>query len=169
MSTNDLSQGVPMFGSLGEMFIEYVPTFKSRSWKPFVACWRYSREDYEFVHGVSATRCEKRIKSYIIPGELERAKESIRFGVKKEGQGYGKERGDFCLVGASLVKGHLTAFYRKVELIGGLHYDLALFNEVEEHMGRIKTVTIMAAGAFVFALKGNSGEKLHAKLLEHYE
>ena len=169
MKIDPHAPGVPTYASLGDMFKECVPTFKSRSWKPFVARWNYSADDYEFVHSVSATRCDKRIQSYIIPGELERAKESIRFGVKKEGNGYGKERGDFCLVGASLVNGHLTAFYRKVELIGGLHYDLALFNEVEQAMGRIKTVTIMAAGAFVFALKGNSGEKLHAKLMENYE
>ena len=160
---------VPQYGSLGEMFLEYVPTFKGRSWTPFAVRWQYQRADYEFVHSISATRCAKRVKSYIIPGELERAKESIRFGVKKEGQGYRKERGDFCLIGASFKRGHLTAFYRKIELIGGLHYDLALFNEVEEHMGDIKTVTIMAACAAIFALKGNSGEKLHAKLKAHYE
>lgn len=144
-----------------------VPTYKSRSWRPFVMSFKWDQLIANHVYHISPKRWEKRIASYVIPGELSRAKESIRFGNKKEGHGFHKERGDFCLVGASIKGRHLTAFYRRVELLGGLHYDLAVFNEVGKYFDFNK-ITIMAAEACVFCVKGNSNEKFYAKLRKIY-
>lgn len=156
------------FNSLGEMITTLVPTYKSRSWRPFVATFGWDVDDYDRVHEISARRCEKRVDSYMIPGELQRSTESIRFGREKLGHGFHKKRGDFCLVGGALKGTHLTVFYRRVELLGGLHYDLAVFNEVYRHKGPLRKITIMAAEACVFCVKGNSNEKLYSKLMRTY-
>jgi hypothetical protein len=90
---------------------------------------------------------------------------SIRFGVAKEGHGYNGERGDFCLIGGVYGSGTLTLFYRSLELIGGFAYDLVLIAEVCRQLEiEPRYVEIWATKAFVFALKGNSNEKLYPKL-----
>lgn len=92
---------------------------------------------------------------------------SIRFGVRKTGHGYGKERGDFCLVSAVLIGKKITFFYRSIELIGGIAFDLVLIEELEKLLGiQFTQVDIWAKKAFVFALKGNSNQKLYPKLRE---
>lgn len=92
---------------------------------------------------------------------------SIRFGVSKPGHGYGKERGDFCLVSAVLVGKKITFFYRSIELIGGIAFDLVLIAELEKLLEvEFTEVNIWAKKAFIFALKGNSNQKLHPKLKE---
>lgn len=154
--------------SLGEEWRELVPRYKSKSFRDFRLRFRWDKDDAKNIFSISETRCRKRLGTYIIPGELERSRGSIRFGNKKSGQGFHKDRGDFCLVGGVFDKGHLTVLYRRVELIGGLHFDLALFQQVEDVCGRIKDVTIHAPHAFVFALKGNSNEKLYKKLNQYY-
>lgn len=154
--------------SLGEEWRDLVPRYKSRSFRDFRLRFKWNKNDASFVRRTSSTRCDRRLETYIIPGELERSRGSIRFGNKKSGHGFHKERGDFCLVGGVYDKGHLTVLYRRVELIGGLHFDLALFAEVERICGRIKDVTIYAPHAFVFALKGNSNEKLYKRLTQYY-
>lgn len=159
---------IPQYDNVGSMILELVPAYKSRSWTPFVVSFKWDQDAVDNVWNISESRCEKRIASYVDPQELKRSKGSIRFGVKKEGHGFHKERGDFCLVGGSLVKGHLSVYYRRVELLGGFHYDLAIFERVAEIMGPIKRVTMYASHAMVFALKGNSNEKLYQKLKRHY-
>lgn len=90
---------------------------------------------------------------------------SIRFGVAKQGHGYNGERGDFCLIGGVYGSGTLTLFYRSLELIGGFAYDLVLIAHVCKELGiEPRYIEIWAAKAFVFALKGNSNEKLYPKL-----
>ncbi len=92
---------------------------------------------------------------------------SIRFGVSKPGHGYGKERGDFCLVSAVLVGRKITFFYRSIELIGGIAFDLVLIAELEKLLEiEFTEVNLWAKKAFVFALKGNSNQKLYPKLRE---
>lgn len=92
---------------------------------------------------------------------------SIRFGVKKAGHGYGKERGDFCLVSAVYSGKTLTLFYRSIELIGGFGFDLVLIEHVIRELGiNPDWIEIWATKAFTFALKGNSNEKLYPKIKE---
>lgn len=153
---------------LQDSWRELVPDYHSRSHRNLTFRFKWDRSDADKMANISATRCQKRIDTYVIPGELKRSRGSIRFGHQKSGHGFHKERGDFCLVGGVFDKGHLTVLYRRVELIGGFHYDLAIFAEVEKALGRIKHVTIHAPHAFVFALKGNSNEKLYKKLQLYY-
>lgn len=92
---------------------------------------------------------------------------SIRFGVAKPGHGYKGERGDFCLIGGVYSFGTLTLFYRSIELIGGFAYDLVLIEHICKELEiEPRFVEIWSPKAFVFALKGNSNEKLYPKLRE---
>lgn len=157
------------YSNIAELFLDLVPEYKSRGYKNLVARFGWSDQVANRMDNISQKRGEKRLASYWIPGEVRQGRSSFRFGVAKEGHGYQGKRGDFCLVAASLQNKHLHVFYRRVELIGGLHYDTVIFREIERKMGPIKTVTIMAAEAFVFALKGNSNEKLYKLLKEYHE
>jgi hypothetical protein len=168
---------IPKYRSLGEMFLQLVPRYHNCGWTPFVTRWRWDRADYDFVHSLSAARCEKRRQSYLIPGELERAVtmtgsagQSIRFGWKKEGGGFDvvNGRADFCLIAGALKNGNLTLFYRRLELIGGLHYDLALMASVEDMLGPLRTITIHAIKADAFTRKGGSNETLYKQLRKRY-
>lgn len=156
---------------------ENVPRYESKSlgfmivklvWNPI-----YAME----IEKISQKRAANRYANYVDPKETERVNKryhaksggnetSIRFGVKKEGHGYhGKERGDFCLVGGVVKPGKLLVFYRSLELIGGFAYDLTLFRQLELDLAiRLREVVIIASHAQVFALKGNSNEKLFPKL-----
>ena len=156
------------YESLRDMVAELVPTYKGGGWRNFHATWKWDKRDANFMWTVSRKRCANRIASYVDDAELERSRESIRFGVSKTGHGYRGQRGDFCLVAGVFVKSHLTLFYRRLELLGGLHFDLAVIDAVEEVKGPIKRVSIMAVEAKIFALRGNSNEKLYAKLQKRY-
>lgn len=164
----DVDVTVKTYDDVGDMFLDHVPDYKGRGWRPFHVRFGWDARVARHMEKLSAKRAASRRASYTIPGELERAKEAIRFGVKKEGHGYKGDRGDFCLVGAVKQKKQLTLFYRRLELIGGLHYDLVLVNDIEKAMGEIRTVTIYAVEAKVFALRGNSNEKLYQKLRAYY-
>lgn len=89
---------------------------------------------------------------------------------EKKGGGFDvvNGRADFRLIAGSLKDGNLTLFYRRLELIGGLHYDLALIAAVEDAMGPLKTITIMAVKADAFTRKGGSNEKLYKQLTKRY-
>lgn len=135
-------------------------------WEP-----RYAEE----IRKISLKRYQNRVSGYLDSQEMVRALEkldskgecSIRFGAKKQGHGYSGERGDFCLVGGVVRGKSLSLFYRALELIGGFAYDLTLIDHIEKDLHtRFKTVTIYTTKAFVFALKGNSNEKLYPKLKE---
>lgn len=160
---------IPHYKSLTEVYETYIGEYKSKSYKPFVVSFKWDRSIADFMRNeVSATRCQKRIDSYIIPGEFDRTDGSLRFGVEKKGHGYQGKRGDFCIVGGYYQKPNFTAFYRSVELISGLHFDTVLFDLVEKELGPIKKITVMAVSAFIFARRGNSGEKVFAKLQDYY-
>jgi hypothetical protein len=115
---------------------------------------------------------EPRGKEKILPDVLESDKPrrgrrdvSIRFGVSKQGHGYSGERGDFCLIGGVYSYGTLTLFYRSIELIGGFAFDLVLIAHICKELEiEPKFIEIWATKAFVFALKGNSNEKLYPRL-----
>ncbi len=159
------------YSSLSELFLKHVKTYKSRSWRPFFVQFPWDSSIISHMESISRRRCEKRKHSYLIPGELQRAKQSIRFGHEKTGRGYKGERGDFCLLAGVYHKGTLTLFYRTVELIGGLHFDLCLIGEVEKHLGKVRTVRIAACSASVFALRGvtsKSKERLFAQMTEYH-
>lgn len=150
---------IPTFETYGALFKYFVPSYKSKSYRPFIARLVWDPRMDEAVRSVSDQRCEKRLKAYVIPGEFDRQvsgeHRAIRFGFKKGGHNgiHKKERADFCLVGGSYHRHHLTVFYRSIELIGGLTFDLAIYAEVERQFGKIKTITIMSPSAHVLALR----------------
>lgn len=71
------------------------------------------------------------------------------------------------MVGGVVRGKNLSVFYRALELIGGFAYDLTLIDSLSRFLERdFQTVTIYTTKAFIFALKGNSNEKLYPKLKE---
>jgi hypothetical protein len=163
------------YSDLPEMFAALVPTYKTRSYRPLVATVERWHTGYGAkIVKINPDRAEKRWKSYIIPEETMRVgaklkakgAASIRFGREKAGNGYHGERGDFCLVGGFVERRNLTLFYRSLELIGGLGYDVTLIDGLGLSLGiKWKRVTFMCARANVFALKRNSNEKLYPRLV----
>jgi len=164
------TQKFSSYSSLTELFWDLVPTYRSHVWKGFVCRYRWSSSISEAMWGISRMRCEKRIRSYIDETELVRARAAIqrtgecalRFGREKEGAGlYGGPK-DFCLVGGAMDQTCLWVFYRKLELIGGLHFDQVIYDYTIRSLGRttIRWIGIMATEARTIALKGNSSEKL---------
>lgn len=157
------------YSGLPELFSDLVPDYKGRSYRNMVARFKWDERHADFIATVSERRVASRMAAYIIPGELSPGRQSLRFGNVKTGSGYKGERKDFCLVGASLRGTALHVFYRRLELIGGLHFDLALFQAISRKVAPFKTVTIMTAQADVFAARGNSNEKLFQTLKAHYD
>lgn len=178
MKTSDRAYLAPpndyTFDDPAELWLKLVPKYESYSLHPFFAEFGWDRRYGESIKCISSKRSANRVSSYLDPRELDRVSEkigrgkkdvSIRFGAEKKGHGYSGERGDFCLVGGVYGRKTLTLLYRSIELIGGYGYDLVLLNELQDRLGlEIKTVRIWAARAFVFALRGNSNEKLYPKL-----
>lgn len=168
---------VNMEGPLYEMWDRLVPTYKSRVFQPLQLKITHT-EDLEpmatAIAEISERRGNNRINNYMIPGERDRVRSkiasgkdsvSIRFGHEKKGHGYHGERGDFCLVAGTYAKGDLTLFYRSLELIGGLAYDLVLINHLRRDYGlTLRTLKIWAIRSHTFALRGNSNEALYPKL-----
>lgn len=152
-----------------------VPAYKSRSYPGLIIRFDWDVSYSQAIERISEKRSLNRCANYLDKAELTRAankwsrkgEASIRFGVSKPGHGYNGERGDFCLVGGVIRGKHLTLLYRSLELIGGLAYDLCLISMLSSYTSiPLKTVTILATKANVFALKGNSNEKLFPKLQE---
>lgn len=156
------------YDSLGHMIQTLIPEYKGSGWRPFCVTFPWNERDANFIWAVSKKRCERRIESYVDPAEIDRGAETFRFGVGKPGHGYRGKRGDFCLLAGHLINSHLTVFYRRLELLGGLHFDLAIFDLLGAHRGGLKRISIMAVEAKVFALRGNSNEKLYMRLRQHY-
>lgn len=162
-----------------------VPTYTSAQYRPLVVQIKnYDGKYAKLIEEISWKRTNSRWENYVDPLELMRVKKkmqskdevAIRFGVAKGGHGYHGERGDFCLIGAA-IQGKsmknavpprkLTLFYRSVELIGGLAFDLAMLEWVAEKLEvRWTQLSIMAANANVFAVRKNSNEKLYPKIQE---
>lgn len=158
-----------------EHWFSLVPSYQSRTYGGLILKMSWDRKYAVSIQQVSEKRARNRFANYIDPKEVARARSklntkgeaSLRFGVAKPGHGYKGERGDFCLVGGVVRGRDLTVFYRSLELIGGFAYDLCLFRELEDLIDvPWKTVSIMASRANVFALKGNSNQKLYPKLVE---
>lgn len=178
-----MADGIIEFDSLRRLFNEYVPSYKSRTFRPFVISFKWDRSVVDMMRGISEARCENRVESYIIPGELERVKDkridscAIRFGHKKRARAGGLQlgringkRGDFCLIGGTIKGKALHVFYRSIDLIGGLHYDTAIFEHIEESLDiRFRRIVIYAPQAFVAAIPKNSNEKLFHRLKELYK
>lgn len=156
-----------------------VPEYASFQYRPLlVQIQKWDPSYARAIRKLSAERSINRIKNYLDPKEIERVRSkletksegSMRFGVSKEGHGYHGERGDFCLVGAAIERKNLTLFYRAIELIGGIAFDLVLVDQLSRDLGiPWKKVTIMAARAYTFAVKRNSNEKLYPKLKEIFD
>lgn len=160
-----------VYPTFSDMWLEYVPEYKSRAYTPFHATFKWDSLLANLPYKISTNRCRKRLDSYMIPGELERARNSIRFGHEKVGRGYQTQRGDFCLLAGSLKGTHMTFHYRALELIGGIHFDIPVWYQAIESMGPVKKVSIFAAHAFVFGVKGNKSftkEKLYAQVDEYH-
>lgn len=164
------------YDSVAHFWRSLVPAYQSRSLRGLHATFPFAgvSEAAPRIISISQRRASNRIANYASKKELERVRSrlekrardvSIRFGVRKKGHGYSGERGDFCLVGGVYSGSTLTLFYRSIELIGGFAYDLALIDHVCREIGiEPKKIEIFAVRAFVFALKGNSNEKLYPKL-----
>lgn len=159
------------YRSLSEMWLSLVPEYRSKAYVPLHVSFPWRREDADMVWEISRRRCEKRLASYVIPGELERSRGSIRFGHAKSGKGYHGARGDFCLVAGCYARGQLTVFYRALELIGGLHFDLPLYAAVEDVVGPIHRVNVFAVRGFVFGVRGVKSmtkERLYGQVREYH-
>jgi hypothetical protein len=152
-----------------------VPRYESKVVGPLVVNLLWDSKYAEAIWEISPRRANNRHAGYLDSSEMARAlrklrskgEASIRFGAEKTGHGYSGERGDFCLVGGVIRGKSLSLLYRSLELIGGFAYDLTLINGIVQYFGLdLNTVTIYATKAFVFALKGNSNEKLYPKLQE---
>lgn len=159
--------------TLPKLYAQLVPEYKSRTFRPLIATVaKWERKYGQEIAQINPKRANSRIENYLDRRELQRVLSAgredftIRFGVSKSGRGYHGLRGDFCLGSAAVYsKRHLTLFYRSLELIGGLAYDIVLVNQLAAELGTTwKSVTFMAARAHVFALKRNSNEKLYPKL-----
>lgn len=164
---------VTPFDSVGAFWRYYVPAYRSGSFKPFHARFPYEGVPAaaKLIRRISEKRSTNRISNYIIPDELARVKArggndfSIRFGARKPGHGYSGGRGDFCLAAAVYSGSTLTFFYRSLELMGGFAYDTVLWTHTCDELGITpRYVEIWAVKAFIFALKGNSNEKLYPQL-----
>jgi hypothetical protein len=160
------------FRSFSEMWLNFVPEYHSKAYTPFHVTFPWNSLLANLPYKISTNRCRKRIDSYVIPGEFERAKTSIRFGHEKSGKGYHTQRGDFCLLAGSVKGNHLTLYYRALELIGGLHFDIPVWHKaIEETHSQIRTISIFAAHAFVFGVKGNKSmtkERLYGQVNEYH-
>lgn len=174
------NSGVRSFDDLKQFFQLKLPRFEFVKSDPFMVEFGWRADIAEAIEAINPRRTEKRIASYLIDEEMTRVSEklqtkdsaSIRFGVLKTGKGIKGERGDFCMVGGVLSKGgrKLNLFYRSLELIGGLHYDMTLINDIVKRLDiRLEMVEVWAIEAHTMALKGNSNEKLHARLTRIYK
>lgn len=165
--------GYPLPISIADLWTGFVPKYQSQNYGPAIFTIRWDRGLASKVGMINPKRLVSRFAAYVIEGEIERVRRkldsgkdaSIRFGNLKPGLGYKGERGDFCMVAGAVKKRELTLYYRSLEMIGGFAYDLALLAVLE---GSLKcdwrTVTFVTQKAFVFALRGNSNEKLYPKL-----
>lgn len=165
--------GYPRPTSMKDLWTAFVPAYRSQNYGPAMFAIHWDREKAIEIGKINPRRLVNRFAAYVIEGELARSRAkleksgnaSIRFGNLKEGIGYHKERGDFCLIAAACTKRHLTVYYRSLEMIGGFGYDLALLAVIESTLGcNWQDIRFVTAKAFVFALKGNSNEKLYPKL-----
>lgn len=165
------------FSSLSSLFHRMAPEYKSWTERNYGVCYPRDPNIHEALQRWGPRRYRNRLEAYLIPGELERARRhadgsagaSIRFGHEKKGHGFEGERGDFCLVGGVYRRKVLTLLYRRVELLGGFFYDQALIHAVHENVGPVKTIVVHATEACVYARRGNSNEKLYARLKAHYD
>ena len=158
---------------LSTWFPQTVPTYKGASWRPHHFTFDWDQPTADFVRSLSEKRWQSRIATYVIPGEFERlpmelSGRSLRFGHHKSGSGIRGNRKDFCLLSGVLRRNTLTVFYRRLELIGGLHYDLAVFNEVRLQVGAFKQVTVWALQSDTYCPSGCSNERLYSRLMEFY-
>lgn len=166
------------FKSTAEMFRKMVPSFKDNSHRFLMMRFPFDPKVVEFVESHSKTRAEKRVAGYVIPGELERAAllhkstsggASIRFGKEKKGRGYVGKRRDFCLIGGALRGKTLTLFYRRLEMTGGLFYDLAIAREVDKIVGPVKHIVIVAVQANIYALGGGENLRFYEALRRYFK
>lgn len=166
------------YESIREVHTDMVGGYVSRRFPHHVFSFGWNPDLAQRVL-VNPKRAAKRIASYVDYADLARASSrsdngkdfSIRFGVEKTGSGNFGERGDFCLLGASYTtRGRtLTLHYRSLELFGGLVYDQAILLEVIGTLNLdVKRIVVMCGSCHSFALRGNSNEKLYAKLLDIY-
>jgi len=61
------------FDSMRSLFLQYVPEFKCRNYKPFIASFNWDKSVVLQMNSISSRRVEKRLSSYLIPGELSRS------------------------------------------------------------------------------------------------
>src|SRR5262249_39527461 len=147
--------------------------YKSKSYGPAMFGILWDRQVAKQIEAISSRRSSNRIENYVLKDELNRVQTkleskggaSIRFGNLKTGHGYAGERGDFCVIAGVVSRKTLTLYYRSLEMMGGFAYDLTLIRYLERALFcDWKVINFVTAKCFVFALKGNSNEKLYPRL-----
>lgn len=173
LAGGDVVSGSPAPTSIAVLWTSLVPVYKSRNYGPTMFAVDWDRTIAKKIEAISPKRSFNRRSNYVIPSETARVSQklkskhevSIRFGHEKKGHGYSGERGDFCLIAGVVTKRELVVYYRSLELIGGLAFDLVLLRYLEMELGcNWRTITFVTQKAFVFALKRNSNEGLYPKL-----
>jgi hypothetical protein len=167
---------------LALFFNTFCPVYVGMTYRPLVAKIKWDGPKYsELIRALSPTAAEKRALAYLHPEEIERVatklttkdNASIRFGFSKSGKGYKGERGDFCLIGGAIRDGHLTVFYRRLELVNGWAYDVVMLEDLHRQLRRTntmgfgetwKTVQIMAVQADIYVVQRTSAEEQYEAL-----
>jgi hypothetical protein len=169
---------------LAPFFNTFCPVYIGMTYRPLVVKITWDGPEYvERIRAMSPTAAAKRCTAYLHPDEVERVRRklqtkdnaSIRFGFSKEGKGYKGERGDFCLIGGAIRDGHLTVFYRRLELVNGWAYDVVMLEDLHAMLSPAlgfgttwKTVQIMAVQADIFAMQRTSAEVQYEQLRSIY-
>ena len=166
------------YDNIKDLHDRMVGGYRSKKFKAHAFAYRWNQSLCDETIGINPIRGQKRINSYVSDDELDRViprldlgkDVSIRMGVRKDGQGNFGLRGDFCLLGCSISGKTLTMHYRSLELFGGLVYDQAIINYLQTYLDlSFRTVVNLCASCHSFALKGNSNEKLYARLQKIYQ
>jgi len=164
------------FDSLADFYSTLLPAYQFVHYSPLYARVNgWESKLISKIRAINPKRASDRFNNYVSPGELDRVRRftpfiakrgtSIRLGHSKPGLGMGGGERDFCILGAVVRRRALTVMYRSIDLIGGLAYDLTLFDSLGESLGvRWSSLTVFAMTAETQTSKGTSNEKLYPKL-----
>lgn len=162
--------------SLKQVFQEEAPEWvsvKKEGFHTIIRCDDELFDQLETIRGLTKRRAAKREEAYLIPGEIEAARQrweetqepvDFHFGYFKAGGGFHGPRADFCLLAGSYDGVTLSLYFRAMNLVAGLVYDLVLAKDIIEMMGiEPEEISIFAQRAFIFPID-NAGMKLFSQL-----
>lgn len=159
-----------------QVFQEEAPAWvsvKKLNFHTIIKCDEELFGQLEVIRGLTKRRAAKREESYLIPGEIEAARQrweethepvDFHFGYHKAGGGFFGPRADFCLMAGSYDGTTLSLYFRALNLVAGLAYDLVLIKDIIEMLGvRPRQISIFAQRAFIFPID-NAGKKLFSQI-----